>query len=382
MTSPFLHIGRNAALDGLRGWAAIIVVLYHAILNCSPDIMLAVLNTGILQLRTRDGWILKTVISALSGEIAVTLFFVMSGMVLFRALSVMERAQGAELGIAWRFLIRRVLRLWPPMATCLAVGWLLYRELGVVAPGLTAVLPVVDLVDNLALVDTRVNGATWTLGVELGSAPWLLLFYFAIRRWGALRTSVVAAVGVAALFRVGLLDKPAGMIFGLPAILAGAVLEHGWAERLSRVWGALPMGLALMFVGEMLFPLQDLILHTVTVGGGAALVVAAMATATRGRVHFLLTSGVSRFLGRISYSLYLWNVPILIVSLGAIGRERARVHPLDAGVVLGLSTVLLTIPVAMLAERWTERPFTQLGRALTRPAGAARGELSAVPVRK
>lgn len=380
--TPFPGGSRNEALDGLRGYAAIVVVLYHAILNCSPDIMLTVLNTGFLQLGSRDGWILKPIISALSGELAVTLFFVMSGMVLFRALEGMERGHQSRVDVTWRFLVRRALRLWPPMAICLVGTWLLYREVGTVAPRLAAVLPVGYLVDNLVLADTKVNGATWTLGVELGSVPWLLLFYFAVQRWGVARMALVAVVAVVVLFRLGALNQPAGMIFGLPAILAGAVLEHGWAERLSRLRGALPIGLLLMFAGEMLFPLQDLVMHTVVVGAGAVLVVAAIATATRGRVHRLLTSRVSRFLGRISYSLYLWNVPILMILLGAIGRERAHLHPLDVGAVLGLATVLLTIPVATLAERWTERPFNQLGRALTRRSATVGGEPAAAPAQR
>src|ERR1700744_6067607 len=85
---------RLPALDGLRGVLALVVVLWHA---TSP--------TGLL-------WF------AYPAKFAVFGFFVISGLVLTRS---WDRRPGV-------FGSRRIVRLWPPSAICLAVGYLIARQ--------------------------------------------------------------------------------------------------------------------------------------------------------------------------------------------------------------------------------------------------------------
>lgn len=92
-----------------------------------------------------------------------------------------------------------------------------------------------------------------------------------------------------------------------------------------------------------------------------------------------LTRPFSLFLGRISYSFYLLNVVALHVCWAAIDawvRLPTR-HPLGWGLASGIVSVLLTIPVAALSERFIERPGVAAGRTLTKFPGMVRRALFA-----
>src|ERR1700679_590520 len=82
---------RVAAIDGLRGLLAVVVLAWHV---CSPF---------------GAAWML------VFANVAVGLFFVLSGYVL-------TRGWDGRIGV---FLVRRFLRLWPVYALCLGVCYLL-----------------------------------------------------------------------------------------------------------------------------------------------------------------------------------------------------------------------------------------------------------------
>ena len=56
-----------------------------------------------------------------------------------------------------------------------------------------------------------------------------------------------------------------------------------------------------------------------------------------------------RWLGRISYSLYLWHWPMLVIPAAALGRELPFLVP------IGLAAA--TIPIAAASERSVEGPI-------------------------
>lgn len=63
---------------------------------------------------------------------------------------------------------------------------------------------------------------------------------------------------------------------------------------------------------------------------------------TEGRTASLLSFGPLRYFGRISYSLYLWHIPILFAT---------------AWVDLGIPAALFSIGAAHLSTRYVEQPF-------------------------
>jgi peptidoglycan/LPS O-acetylase OafA/YrhL len=81
---------------------------------------------------------------------------------------------------------------------------------------------------------------------------------------------------------------------------------------------------------------------------GAALIIVSSAGEPASRAISLLRSGVLRYLGDISYSLYLWHWPVVIVA-GVAAAGLGRVS--RAGIIIALS-----IGVAHLSKRYIEDP--------------------------
>ena len=365
--SAQLDKGRNTALDGLRGYAAAAVVIYHAVLSCNHH-GFAVLEEGLLAQASSADRALKTLLGLINGELAVGLFFTMSGLVLFRALAGMDKRGGTMLGLSWRFLLRRVIRLWPVMAVCVVIHMALMQAAYALSPSTTLQPPTLsDLFLNLTMQAPLVIGPTWTLQVELAGAPWLLLSYLAIRRWGVVRALPAMAAGCVVLKLTGVLYHPEGMLTGLAMLLSGLLIEAGARRGIIGVgwWRvALPAGVVVAF-GNELFVSQHGRLHAVLLIIGSALIVGSIATSSTGWVRRMLEAPLSRFLGRISFSLYLLGTTVMLLLLGAVGGGRAAAAPIGIGLPIGLCAVILTIPLAMLSERWLEQPSIRLGRTLT-----------------
>jgi peptidoglycan/LPS O-acetylase OafA/YrhL len=84
--------------------------------------------------------------------------------------------------------------------------------------------------------------------------------------------------------------------------------------------------------------------------------------------HRVLESKYSQFLGRISYSYYLLNVPVLFVfwftpGLSFIGQG---LSPVLTGLLIGALALLATVPLAYLSQRYCEAPCINLGKRITR----------------
>jgi peptidoglycan/LPS O-acetylase OafA/YrhL len=94
-----------------------------------------------------------------------------------------------------------------------------------------------------------------------------------------------------------------------------------------------------------------------------------------------LEAPIPQYLGRISYSLYLLNVPVLYLVWG-VSYYFVTVptkHALAIGLLVGAISLLITIPVASLSERYVERTGIRLANHLlrrTRAVSPAAHELS------
>ena len=152
----------------------------------------------------------------------------------------------------------------------------------------------------------------------------------------------------------------------------GALLAVGMGRaRLSGIAGAVvsAVGLALVVVsglvvdGAATFPGPAALVPV----GGAALVVLGSGPANR-----LLAARPLARLGGMAYSLYLWHWPLLIVSLAALGLDEPNLG-------LGVVVVAASLGLAWLTERFVERPLRQ--RARPPKAGERRAATAAVGLR-
>jgi peptidoglycan/LPS O-acetylase OafA/YrhL len=131
---PAVESARVTAIDGLRGLLAVVVLAWHV---CAPF--------GI-------NWML------MPANLAVGLFFVLSSYVL-------TRSWEGRFGL---FLARRLVRLWPVYAVCLAVGYIIAG----VQPVWSEFLwyPLIGPND-----ETSVNPPMWSLFLEVWAMPFMPL---------------------------------------------------------------------------------------------------------------------------------------------------------------------------------------------------------------
>ncbi len=111
-----------------------------------------------------------------------------------------------------------------------------------------------------------------------------------------------------------------------------------------------------------------------TAAGATAVIAAAFGDRLRPVSNFL-NSRVLQYLGRVSYSTYLFHVPLITVLQRGIWKFAAPQTRLQLFVWTLLSGVVATLIVSELSWRYIERPFQRLGR---RSAGFRGHETAAV----
>ena len=371
-SSPLLHgrMGRWPALDGLRGLAILLVMVQHT------------------HLAPFHG-----------GGLGVDLFFVLSGF-LISGLLLAEFQRSGRLDIR-RFYYRRALRLLPALLVLVAAttGLALAFHHSEVGKATLAMAPrTLFYVANLGRTDVgnpSLLAHTWSLSVEEQFyLVWPLALLLLLRtRWSrAALVGVVLAVAVlTTVTRTAsyLLGPDTPEHFGrwyfrtdtkLDALLLGCTIAFLLASDLSRSrWFArLPIAaiglmsfLALIAVvpltalGRVGFMGQLSVFRLASAGLVLAFVVG-------GRPASLLERAFSmrwlRFIGVLSYSLYLWHFPVFALAQHRLGRS--------------LKSLLVELPVTLLlaygSYRLVERPFLRARERLasTQQEPAARGQLA------
>lgn len=335
------------ALTGLRGVAAGWVVLHH--LCRVPGYEVPVLQ-GVL----------------LRGYLAVDLFFVLSGFVLSLAYGDWFRGRPRPDALA-AFLARRVARLWPlHAAVVLAIAvWQ-------AAPTLPRMVAANLLMVQAWGISGSMNVPSWSVSTEFAAYLLFPLLAAAVLHGG--RTGALAGLcGAAALLgaavvlgsaraaeRIGPLDIAnnwsllpllrclGGFTMGVVAYRASCA--PGVAALLRRRWAASAACAAL--AGAVMGGVGDLALYPLL-----PLVVAALAAGREGAAR-LLAAAPLRWLGTVSYALYLVHYPLLRVGAGWAG----PLHPVAA-------TLPLLLAAAWLAHAAVEVPGRRLVLALANWAG-------------
>jgi len=369
---------RVAALDGVRAVAALSVVGYHAWLYSLPTV-----SAG-----HRDS-LSDLILHEL--RLGLVLFFVLSGFLLWKpwVRAARERAPGPALGA---YALRRAARIVPAYWLALAGSVLLLWSHDAV-PGVR--LPPADQLWLFVVFGQNFSEATvlkldppmWTLAVEvsfyallpllgwlalrarrpagailvpLGFALLGLLYNFALADEQGLALTVTKILpAVAPYFALGMLAAVAayGRDLRRPAaavlLVAGAalVLGDGWWAADAATRGSHDEALRIW--------------RDVPAAAGFALVLVAVSA----RPPRLLAAAPLAWLGRISYGIYLWHVPVLLF---------LRAHdllPLSPAGALA-AVMLPTVLVAAASWHLVEQPLLlRAGNAVGRrrtPRASAR----------
>lgn len=336
-TSVRLH-----SLDGLRGVAAVVVLISHITLTF-PAFAAAVYNPDVQMLAGTLEWLATyTPLHILwAGHEAVFVFFVLSGLVL--TLPVIKRS-----GYDWReYYPKRIVRIYAPVAIAVALGillvmlaprddsdgmgeWLQDRPTGPTVSGV-----VKDLI--LVTGPSRLISPLWSLQWEMLFSlllPAYVVFAARHRRYVWLKAGViVAAVSVGAF-----LDNQALMylpMFALGSLMATELQNlREVAMRLNTAhWWVLGGIASILATARWTLPLvapSELAANLSAIPSfvGCALIVGLSAFCP-GTLGFLQSNFV-QWLGKVSFSLYLTHEPIVIATAFIVGPGNSWMVPIIA----------------------------------------------------
>jgi peptidoglycan/LPS O-acetylase OafA/YrhL len=298
-------------LDGIRGGAALFVVLHHIWMTTWPGYPS---NTGPWWL----GWLLF-------GHMAVAIFIVVSGF----SLALAPMSKGGKLaGGVRRFVRRRAWRIlpayWAALILSIVVTAVLLRpELD--PAGIVKSLGVHGLLLQDVVGSESPNGALWSIAIE-----WQIYFVFPLLLWLGRKTSLATAVLIttsvvlvahAVAAGGGAFDKLNGLtpqFFALFALGALAVQLGSGDKAAPR---RRPLGVVALaaFLGFVLVAItqrsESVVAHffwmDLVFGLGVACLLARMHAGGSAPARGLLASRPALWLGLFSYSIYLVHAPLV-----------------------------------------------------------------------
>lgn len=340
---------RNPGLDGIRGLAVSLVILFHAR------------------------------VPGFSGAyFAVEMFFVLSGFVIWSAVI---RRQGGGRPEPWRQFLRRRFRRIVPALLPVLVASSLAASLVFLPDDRDAALRVavaaILFASNFVLAaDTGYFSGqeaqpllhTWSLSVEMQLyllVPLLFSVFAAARQHGLAVLAAISGLAFVAGEGIGQILPDAAYFLPVSRLwqfLAGAML----ATVLARMRPPAPASAAAAGVAGagMLLLAGALTPDQAWSNTGALLPVLGtlglIVASTHGTAPRLLTLGPLLFLGEISYSLYLWHLPVLVVT--------DYLLPGRSGIAATLAALAASLVLATVSWRLLERPFlTATGRKIFQP---------------
>lgn len=366
------------ALTGIRGVAALWVVLYHMHDFARLDPRLEPLSAVPL---IREGFR------------GVDLFFVLSGFIL------MHVHRGDFVGLRGpavsRFLRARFWRVYPLNAAVLVLMLGLYLAL----PGFhdPAALNPAGIIQSFALAQRwfmpdfgSVNGPAWSLSVEVLGYAAFPVIALVLNRLGPRAALGVAALCLALLAAAAVLlgfahhnvTGRVAVVRMFPAFVAGAALAAFYATlrrdaARSTAGGAGGVG---GHLASVCFAACLVLCFVPPLGVLAPVAMAGLIVGLafeEGPVNRLMASAPAVWLGKISFSLYLTNLVVIDLLVWLPAGHRAEAGPAECA-AFAAAVLLAVLAVAALVYHLVERPAARLGRrALSAPgkhpapAGAA-----------
>ena len=356
-------------MDGLRGIAALVVVACH-LLSTLPALGRVVSGDRTASLGNAEMWAVFSPLHVLwNGTPAVHVFFVLSGFVLVLPFTRAAAAAG------WApYYAKRMLRLYLPAWASLAVAIALIVVIPRTVSPLQSVWadiyvtnPDVGQVarDALLLLNaSTINTPLWTLKWEVLFSlllPVYVVFALRWRRFWQLKLGIALALAAA-----GAVQHVDWLIY-LPIFAIGAVLgvERDRIREQASSWPRLvwlPVAAAGLVLAnaEWFSPDQPVAGVEALVTVGATLIVLVFLLCNAAKK--LGDTAAAQWLGRVSFSLYLVHLPIILAGVTLL---RSVSLPLALAVSAAVS-----FGAAELFFRYVERPAHRLsiaaGRAVER----------------
>lgn len=379
---------RYRSLDSVRGLAAFVVLLYHALLVFpgTQENRRAFLVEG---WSAPMAWLYATPLRIfVSGPAAVLLFFVLSGFVLTLNLASPRRPTYGE------FALSRYIRIWIPFAVVIFASAVLSKIIPQ-QPILSSSdwfrytwsigATTSNIISHLLMTGTAgdLDNPMWSLVHELRvSLIFPVLFLVASKRpLISLASSIVLMIICVAFLKYT--DSRTTFIMSLAQtgtyiyfFIAGIVLAKNFDFVLNKIQH-LPVILkpSMIFLSLLCLSFSPSTTNNISTFGSIPLLlmngIAAASIiafcALPGKLSRFLTKAAPSYLGRISYSLYLTHLITITSVVYALGPDT----PLVLAVVLALP---LSVAIADLCQRFIEMPSHRLAKVITARAPTSPAE--------
>jgi len=357
---------RLRGIEGLRGLAASSILVYHAWLYGAPS----------------GGEAFGGPAAQVTGNLraGVTLFFVLSGFLLFRPWAAAALA-GREAPSIRRYLRNRLLRIAPAYVVILLLVAVLLERTLIHHPW--------QLLANLVLAQNYVPDyvfgsgivPAWSLCIEVSFYALLpVLGWLAVSRGHAwVPVAGMAALGLAAkalpvggpVWGLTLLTHADWFAAGMAAANLHVLSEAGGRARLPGRWRP-AAGIAVVVLCALAIVLYDrgvlsALENQTPVALACGLVLLIVVTADGGPLLRVLESRAAVALGLVSYSLFLWHDPLL----RWLRREDATLGGAHGFLVNVLLLAAVTLVLSSVTYVAVERPALALKRGRRRRAPAA-----------
>jgi len=354
---------RIAGFDGIRALAVICVVLQHV---------------GVWQYAQASGFFGKRLMPLFSGTTGVQAFFILSGF-LITILLIKEQRTTGRISIA-AFMVRRSLRIFPLYLLFCILATLAFYFLNGNVPWralVHAFLYAYNFVPNDAYVPLL--GHTWSLAVEEHFYlvwPFIFAFGFARRRRGLivglsgfiLLSLVLHLILVRQAFAADYFIARWSFIAGYSIALGclGALLVTGARSRGADVsvfatLGAVVVGIVLyansLYIDTDSWFVQNVLCGYIRSVGIWLIILWLYMNQSSAAVRVLDTRPL-RYLGTISYGIYMWQGFLLSTGPKRLAGEMWPPHP-----AVGLAMLVVIAP---LSYRYIEQPFLKWKERYTR----------------
>ncbi|MBY0473526.1 MAG: acyltransferase [Nitrosomonas sp.] len=353
---------RFSNLDKLRAFAAISVVVYHVIEHTGWSSFPV---TG-PNLWWRTGWL------------GVDLFFVISGFVIyFSAFSL-----GKSYGSAWKsvYASHRFFRIAPLyFFTCIIFVFLIQPQILFTPVSNISFQFISHLLffhNFFPSTQGAINGVNWSIGVEMQFYLLILIFWDWIKRASPLKILLVFSA-IACMWKIAafymLHSAGAHKLWFATAQLPGSLDVFGfgiaackWVLAKGNRNDLAHLGIKALIAISAGFIMIKLLWMTPNYWGSvyyvgffriltglsaAALIIFLIALPNTTLGWF---SGIIDYLGKISYGIYLWHLPI-ILSLKNLN--------INAGLIFLLATLACTVILASVTYHLIEKSWIQQGKS-------------------